>query len=310
MKTRKIIKGLRPMSAIVMGCDHMGEAISINQALSELELYASCGGNVLDTARSYALIDGVSISEKTVGEFLRSSGCRHEMIVMTKGGRDIEPFSDYLKKAREDYLSSCDQLGTVPDVWFLHRDCPSLPVAEIIQYCTSFLQGSLLGLSNWSPSRFTEAMAQGSPAISEIQFSLAPSTPQLHGDSTLVCMDQENRRFYKASQIPVLAYSSQAKGYFSKLIAGTDLSAKAKQRFDNPISQERVFRVQFLGRQLDVPPAAIVTSYIASQKDFPAFPIVAGSSLAQLEESLQGGDVELSSSQIAYLESSASNLGD
>ncbi|MDD2232078.1 MAG: aldo/keto reductase [Sphaerochaetaceae bacterium] len=305
MRKRKIISSLPDFSCIAMGTDHMGQSKYITRALAfeELETYVKHGGNVLDTARSYSLEDGVSKSEDIVGAFVRSSCIRSSIIVMTKGGRENTPRSTFLQRIKEDFERSADQLGFIPDIWFLHRDCPWLPVEEIIGFCGTFLQGALLGLSNWRPRRFSEALAcTPAPVISEIQFSLAPSTPAMQGDRSLVCMNPENRRFYSDTQIPVLAFSSQAKGYYSKLISGQPLTKKARDRYDSALARSIGDRVKILGEELGASPAALSVAYIASQHAFPAIPIVGSSHMDQLEDSLSGADIELTSEQLCFLD--------
>lgn len=303
MRTRAISAFGRPVSAVVLGTDHMGGSIPAGEAARIIERYLESGGNTLDTARCYG-------SEDLVGRVLRGIRAPERPMVMTKGGREIEPEGTFLARAREDFWVSCDTLGFVPDLWFLHRDCPSIPVDEVVGFCREFLGGCPLGLSNWAPGRFRETLAlEGAPVVSEIQFSLAPSTPALHGDPTLVCMDKENEEFYERTRIPVMAFSSQAKGYFSKLLSSVPLSPKAQRRFDSPLARSRARRVGILARRLDVPPAAIAVAYLACRPGFPVFPIVAASRLPQLEESILGGSVELGPQDIRFLEGEEGEAG-
>lgn len=82
------------------------------------------------------------------------------------------------------------------------------------------------GASNWTPKRMREAntyaVSHGlTPfAAGQIQWSLALCRPEKLNDPTLVWMDQENYAYYRQENLPVFAFSSQAKGFFSKLLSG------------------------------------------------------------------------------------------
>lgn len=304
MFTKKVITGLNAFSNIILGCDHMDENISKATSLRNMELYCRAGGTVFDTARSYSQEGNLSRSETLVGQFVRSNGLRKDLVIVTKGGRENGDPSTFLDVIKEDYCRSVDQLGFEPDIWFLHRDCLPLGVEEIIGGALSFLgSGVRLGLSNWGSLRFREALKlPDKPVVSEIQFSLAATTPAKLKDLTLRCMDPEEKAFYEETAIPVFAYSSQGKGIFSKLISGAPLSPKCIERFDGPEVRAKAVRVEELSRRHGVSTSAVVTSYIYSQKKFAAFPIISCSTASQMEDCLSGSDVRLDQAEIDYLE--------
>ena len=139
--------------------------------------------------------------------------------------------------------------------------------------------------------------------VSEIQWSLERSTPQSWHDMSLVCMDDTSLAWYRARRMPVFAYSSQAKGFFSKAVAlGLDhLPERTRTRFLTTRNAALVQRVKDLSARLNASPAAIAVGYITSATP-PSVAIIGCSSVAQLRDTLGGADIELSPSQIGFLE--------
>lgn len=284
----------KTISSIVLGCDHINELTP-----SIIDHYYNLGGRTLDSAHSY------ENSEVTLGKYFKENNTRKDFIVMSKGCRYSDPSSTYLRRMKEDYQSTVDQLGFEPDIWFLHRDCTIIPIKEILNCANEVLKNTVtkLGVSNFTPSRLKEALeCEYPPICSQIQYSLAQSTPLLHEDLTIQCMNKENYDFYTESQLPIFAWSSQAKGFFSKLNLGLELSLKSQARFDTPVNRQRAKKVDILSKELNVSPASIVTSYIFSQRQIQAFPIIGSRTISQLEDSFGLFNTKLTEEQLKFLE--------
>ncbi len=319
MKRLSISSMIPSVSRIALGCDHYGETIPQDVAFSLLDLYAANGGNLLDTARVYGqqVDEGPSTSELTIGAWLKTNDCRKKIVLATKGGH---PHIGRMHESRLDWKSlsndinmSLEQLGTDHvDFWFLHRDDPQIGVDEIVDMLDEFITDGLtyhVGASNWTYERIADANDYAKQhgrrafSVSEIQWSLAVCTPEQWGDDTLVCMDAASHKWYKKQQLPVLCFASQAKGLFSKIIAGKadTLSERAKQRFMTEENMRRVDRCARLSRELEVSPAAVCLAYITSQ-NLPSIAIAGSSRIEQLRDSLSMADLELTPEQLAYLE--------
>ncbi|MFA6690070.1 MAG: aldo/keto reductase [Sphaerochaetaceae bacterium] len=319
MKRLPISALIPSASRIALGCDHYGETISQETAFRLLDLYVSNGGNLLDTAMVYGqkVDEGPSTSEPTIGQWLKDTGMRKKVAIATKGGH---PHIGRMHDSRLDWKSlshdinrSLEQLGTDHvDLWFLHRDDPRIGVDEIIDMLDEFVTTGLtfqIGASNWSHERIAEANEYAKRngrhmfTASEIQWSLAVCTPDQWGDDTIVCMDDTAHAWYRKQQIPVFCYASQAKGLFSKIIAGEadTLSERARTRFLTDENLERVDRCAALSKELGVSPAALCVAYITSQ-NIPTVAIVGSSKVDQLQDTLSMADLELTQEQIAFLE--------
>lgn len=306
------------LSQIALGCDHYGEAIPEKTALAQLDIFFSQGGNLLDSAHIYGQEKegGPSTSEQVLGRWMRSNNTRHQMVVATKG---CHPYKDDMKRSRinekdmmADIQRSLDQLQTDNvDIWFFHRDDLTMGVDEIIDMGNILIDKKLvkhLGVSNWTTSRIEEANLWAEKhtreqfVISEIQWSLAHCTPETWGDDTLVCMTETERLWYEKHNFPVMAFASQAKGLFSKLIAGKgeELSKRARERFLTEENLAILPRCKALSEKLGVTPAALCMAYLTSQKN-PTIAIAGSSKVSQITETLGGADLSLKASQIAYL---------
>lgn len=305
-----------PLSRIAMGSTYLGSEIDESTTFRMLDTFAEHGGTTLDTARVYGQVypGGASASEQVIGTWLRVNGMHHRMVIVTKGlhptleGRSRFTHQDLMN----DINRSQDELQTDSiDIWFLHRDDPAIPVQEIVDMVAPLVRSHTIkmwGVSNWRIDRIAMANAyaqeQGLPPLkaSEIQWSLASTTPEKMDDATLVCMDDESLAWYRTQKIPVFAFSSQAKGFFSKLLASGEqnLSEKSKHRF---LSAENLLRAQRVGRICDetgMSPAAVTVGYVTNALPL-SVAIVGASTVAQLEDTLQGADVVLDKNRLDFL---------
>lgn len=305
-------------SRIVLGCDHYGETISEEIAYKQLDIYLERGGNVLDTARLYgqAADEGPSSSELLLGRYLKKIE-RPSVVIATKCGhphlKDKSKHRLDSKSLTNDILESIEELGTEPDILFLHRDEPSLEVAEIMETLDSFVRKGYtkaIGASNWSTGRIEEANRYASShgispfTFSELQFSLALSDAGKWKDPTLEVMNSEEQLlWYERTGLPYFSFASQGKGVFSKVLDGKEdeLSAKAKERFLSPINRKRIERVKVISDLYGARPSEVVLSYITSQKSN-GFAIIGSSRPEQILDSLSGTDLALSEKEIRYLD--------
>lgn len=312
---KNIQVGELSLSTRILGTDYFGTNVPRDAAFALMDAYYAGGGRTLDTARMYAgwLPGGDGASEKTIGAWFRSSGLRKEITLITKGGHGDKSDNGVGHLHRADLCrhmsESLENLGVAPDLYLLHRDDPSVEICEIMETLGEFVRKGCtraVGVSNWRPGRIREAMAyaaaHGLPPIacSEIQWSLAYSDPVMQGDASIVCMDREGDAFYRETGMPVLSFSSQAKGFFARGASGAPQNAKATDRFDCPLNRGRLARVIELARQKQVSVTAVVLAYITSAP-FPAAALIGCKSPEQVADSLAFCDFTLTQEERAYL---------
>ena len=304
--------GVIRMAKIVKGADHFGESIPEETAFALMDRYVALGGNSIDVARIYGKIrcgdmeGAYAHSEGVVGRWMKARGNRGKIVLITKGAHHNmnHPAEKRVTPEciRSDLETSLKELGVGHvDIYFLHRDDPTKPVGPIIDCLDELVKAGKIraaGASNWTAARIDEANAYAKAhgktpfTVSQVQWSIARTTPELWGDPSLVTMNEAEYAAYQKNQIPVMAYASQSAGYFSKLSAGQELKPRVALRFDSPENRERFERVMALCARTGKTAAQISLAYILSNP-LPAAAIVGCSTVEQLEDSMAGMDFAL-----------------
>ncbi len=302
MNNIRLISGAE-VSNVTLGT---GGAISADELMRLLDLYYELGGRTVDTARMYDQLG--EKSELVIGRWIKSRGVRDSITIVTKGGYPRERMIE--RDLTEDIERSLDALCTVPDLYLLHRDNPEVPAGEFADIADSFVSNGytrLWGVSNWDSERivavcdYASLNSKSIPALSQIQWSLAETSGEKAGDSTLVCMNESQRSFYRAKRMPIMAFASQAKGFFSKYASGAPFSDKVNARFVSETNLKRAENVKNLSRELGVSAAAIALGYIISSGLNSAC-VVGCRNEAQLRDSMTAADIRLTAEQLKFLE--------
>lgn len=324
---RRVIPGthLEP-SVIALGTVSFGSTMAAGDAFRMLDLFLELGGTFIDTAHIYAdwATSERSMSEKTIGAWLAQTGARDHIVLATKGAHtDRETKQKRVRpdEIRTDLAESLEYLQTDHiDLYWLHRDDPEVPVRELIDCLEDLrLSGAIgsYGCSNWSPARIQEAAlyaasrnVQGFVA-NQLMWSLATPNPGSVSDPTLVSMDRSGYAYHKESGLAAVAYSSQAKGFFSGKYAPdkTDEGEGRRQgvirQYYNPANFARLEQARAIGDRLGCSANEVALAYLIHQP-FPTFPIVGPRSLEQLRASCAGAEVSLTPADLAALEGASS----
>ena len=299
--TSVIANGIN-LSSITFGT---GGNVDSDTLFKLLDKYYSLGGRTIDTARMYTQL-GES-SEAVIGRWIRSRGVRDSITLVTKGGFPRERATPQCIK--QDMEQSLDALGYTPDLYLFHRDTPWVSAGEFAELANEFInQGytKAYGASNWDNDRISQLINYAAdnhlalPCVSQIQWSLAQSDGTRMGDDSLICMNEKRFADYVAKGMPVMAFSPQAKGFFSKYAAGVAYSQKVIDRFLSDENLARAQRVKELSQQMGVSAAAITLAYITSS--LPKAVAVVGCLTEQhIEDSLTACNVNLTKEQCRWL---------
>ncbi len=289
------------VSNIALGTDSMGEPMTEEISREVLDAFTEAGGTLIDTALSYNdwAPGEKSRSEKIIGRWLKDRGNRQDLVISTKGGHPPMDNMNISRLSEKEILSDIEKsllnLSTdYVDIYFLHRDDESLPVAPIMETLNKLVKDGKtrsIGLSNWSPKRIKEAAEYCTEhnlapvTSSQIQFGLArPNTHLI--DPTLSIMDKESFDFYKNENINVFAFSAQSKGYFSKLDAGSPLSPKASERYDNEQSRKIFEVLRKLSGKYNCTVTEIVSAVLCSNTAFVTIPILGCKNRSHIQTSI------------------------
>ena len=268
-----------------------------------------------DLANNYGPSYGSA--EETFGMIMKKSFMpyRDELFISTKAGHDMWPGPYGEWGSRKYLMNSLNQslkrmnLDYV-DIYCLHRDDERIPVGEIVDVMDNVVKEGFarsIGVSNWSAKRLNEANEYARKhnrtpfTSSQIQWNMAHCTREDMLDKTLYFMDDEEYKLYKENKIPVMAYSPQAVGFFSKYLESGEekLSDRAKM-YCTDVNKKRAEKVRQLCEKLGCSPAALCVAYITCNP-VDGYAVVSNSTMKQMEDTLTGVDLKITQDMIDWI---------
>ncbi|MFS0731162.1 aldo/keto reductase [Curtobacterium sp. 1P10AnD] len=289
------------LSRLVMGVDNQ---LDLAHASAIFDHFVSRGGNVFDTGYIY----GGGTMEGRLGKWIQNRGVREDVVVITKGAHT--PYCDPESLTRQ-LLESLERQGTdYADIYMMHRDNEDVPVGEFVDVLDEHRRAGrirVFGGSNWSLARFDEANAyaaangkHGFEVLSN-HFGLAEAY-DVPWAGCRHATDPESKRWLEERQVPLLPWSSQARGFFTGRATPEDTSdAELVRCYYSDENFERLRRARELGEQFGVPATAIALAYVLNQP-FPTFPLFGPRTIAEARSSMQGLSVDLTPEQVAWLD--------
>lgn len=306
-------------SAICLGTAQFGTGINQEDSCQMLDAFIDMGGNFIDTAHVYAdWIPGEkSVSEKTIGKWIKARGNRERIIIATKGAHPELNNMTVQRLSKQEIAKDLDeslkylQVDYI-DLYWLHRDDPNRPVGEILDTLNEHVKEGKIryfGCSNWQAARIFEAMDYASKhnvkgfVADQMMWSMAVPNYDRIEDKTLVAMDKEMMELHKKTGLTAIPYSSQAKGFFSKLAdQGVEsLNDDIKNIYYNTVNMKRFEIAKRLALEISRSITEIALAYLTSQS-FPVIPIVGCRTVQQLKESMKASDLTIEPSILELLE--------
>jgi len=299
------------VSALCLGVAEIGIRQTEVQAHRLLDYWVQKGGNGIDTARVYSdwIAGEKHRSERIVGDWLKATGVREQIVLATKAGHPL--FDKSSSRVRlspsglqQDLEGSLETLGTdYIDLWFLHRDDESIPEEQIIDSCDRFVRDGrvkALGAANWTARRIRKAnnyaLRTGKAGFVATQLFWNLGSRHYRGlESTLRPMDNAAERLHEAANLVAMPYSSQAGGFFSNWLEGDDVARlKAKRSGYATKANFQIARlVGEIARRNGVPAGAVVLAFLRSHS-FSVVPIVGCGTPAHVAASIEALDFVLS----------------
>lgn len=306
-------------SIISLGVADFGASVPTDLAFALMDRFYDCGGNFFDTAHIYAawMKDGWGVSEKTLGAWINSRKVRDKVVVCTKGahpelGKAVARLSS--SDIRQDLTESLSRLNThYVDVYLLHRDNPDVPVLDILQSLEEHRRSGLIrnyGCSNWSVSRQIEAATTAKKhglagfILSQVGYSLAQSF--LPDNTGVQFMDSEMEAFHAENKLPVMAFSSQANGFFSGKYSRENPSGPDNRRphiakrYGHEANFKTLDAAISIAKERSVSANQVALAWLM-QRPFPCFPVIGPKSLNQLNDSLGAATLSLKDAEMASL---------
>ena len=274
------------------------------------------GVNAFDCARGYGGAEG------SLGGWIRARGNRERVVILSKCG-NVGLFGRvHINRGviERELSESLRALGTdYIDVYLLHRDDPKTPLGEILETLNEMKQRGKIrafGASNWTHDRIAEANAYAAShgmegfAASSPNYGLAEQHADPWGGSCVSISGAENadaRAWYAASAMPVIAYSSLGRGFFSGKFKSGDYPA-ASRVLDRPAQKgylcaenmERLRRAEILAGEKECAVSEIAMRYVFSG-DMNMFAAVSSQSPERMRQNIDAARHPLSAKEARWL---------
>lgn len=298
-----------PVSRLVLGTGSYTPE-RLDDIRPVFQAFLAAGGTTFDTAHVY----GNGASERALCMLIRERGGTDGLVIVDKGAHPS--LDDWLPRVtpeaiRQDLRESLDRLGiSTIDLYLLHRDDSAVPVGPLVECLSEQVAARRIrafGGSNWTPTRLNAAneyaAAHGLPGFvaSSPQFSLAAPTKVAAPGGVSLGGDRAALEWYRRSELPVLCWSSQAKGYFafSDDVAPGDVPERLRP-FDSPANRERRQRAREVARRHGCTPTQVALAWLLQQSSH-IFPIVGAGRRSHLEDCLGALEVPLTAEEAGWL---------
>ncbi len=305
MKYRRFGPLDRDLSTLVLGTAlyrTSGDTVTFEV----LDEWVRLGGNALDTAREYGN------AENVVGRWMAERGCKDDVVLLTKGAhhdgvgevtrRRVTP-----EEVQADLSASLAALGVSKvDLYALHRDDPSRRVGPIVDALNEERRAGrvrALGASNWSIERLDEANRYAAErglegfSCSSVNLSLAvQNVPQ--APEAVSAHDPASLSWYARTQMPLLAWSAQAGGFFTGRYSP---EADIVRVYHSDANFERKRRAQELAVAKGTTANDVALAWVL-QQPFPTYAIIGPRTVEEVRTSVAALDVALTDEEVGWLD--------
>mgnify|MGYP001041615881 CR=1 FL=1 len=310
MEKRKLGQSSLELFPLALGTNVFGWTIDEPSSFELLDAFTGEGFSFIDTADVYSRWgegNKGGESETIIGNWLRKSGKRKDVIIATKVGSDmgqgkIDLTKEYIIRAAEDSLRRL-QTDTI-DLYQTHFDDNTTPVEETLAaYDQLIREGKVryIGASNLTPGRLKDSLKatkeKGLPCYESFQpeYNLH-SRDSVEGELQQLCI-REN--------LGVITYFSLAAGFLTGKYRGeADLHKSKRGHGMDKYFTPRGFRIldaldQVAARH-SVTPATVALAWLIAQPGVTA-PISSATSLKQLNTLTEAAKLQLDKESLQQL---------
>ena len=305
------------VSPLALGAMYFGTKTDQTQSERLLDAYLAQGGNFIDTANNYAfwMENGVGDESETVlGHWLRRQP-RDRIVLASKCGArprryggsldDIEleglrkdtiiqAVEGSLRRLQTDYL----------DLLYGHIDFAAYPIEERLEAFAALQQAGKVrafGTSNTWAWRIEESQRlsqeKGYPSYCAVQQKYSYLRPKPDADFWVQrLIDPALLDYAKARPaLTLVAYSTLLSGLYAR---GPE--AELPPEYDLPENRQRLQRLHATARELGCTANQLVLAWLR-QHEAPLIPLISGSQVAQIEESMGALTLRLDAATLRQL---------
>ncbi|HEU4416382.1 MAG TPA: aldo/keto reductase [Candidatus Angelobacter sp.] len=310
MTKRQLGNSSLQVAPLMLGGNVFGWTADEPTSFQVLDAFVAAGLNFIDTADSYSTwVPGHKggESEAIIGNWLKRSGKRDQVIIATKVGSEIPGEGKGLSRAwiMRQAEASLKRLQTdYIDLYQSHRDDANTPVAETLEaYSKLIEQGKVrvIGCSNFSSERIQESLAASEKHSWPRYESLQPHYNLYERASYETTLEPLVLR----EKMGVVPYYSLASGFLTgKYRSQDDLSKSPRGQAAKKYLNDRGFRIlqaldQVAGK-LQATPAQAALAWLMARPSITA-PIVSATSIEQLKDLIRATELELDKASIELL---------
>ncbi len=287
---------------LVLGGNVFGFTVKGEEAFRVLDRFVAAGGRMIDTADTYSVwvpghVGGES--ETLIGEWLKRSGRRDEVLIATKVGNDGQGLGQ--SRIADSIEGSLRRLRTDRvDLYYAHKDDPDTPIEHVLSEFDRLVRDGkvrALGASNFSADRlrasldFSEKAGLARYEVLQPEYNLM-ARDEYEGDLQKLCMERE---------IGVLPYFGLASGFLTgKYRSEADFSKSPRgagmARYLNDKGYRVLDALDSIAAETGASQAQIALAWISGQPGVTA-PIASATGTGQLEELLGAMTLKLSAEQ-------------
>lgn len=306
--------GIR-VSPFCFGGNVFGWTADEKQSFELLDAFTGSGLEFIDTADVYSKwVPGNKggESETIIGNWLKRSGKRDQVIIATKVGKPMGEARQglskaYITKAVEDSLKRL-QTDYI-DLYQSHDDDQNTPLEETLATYTDLVkQGKVraVGASNYSAARLKESL-EVSKANGLARYETLQPEYNLYDREGY---EKDLEQLCVENNIGVITFYSLASGFLTgKYRSEVDLSKSARgggvKKYLNPRGFKILAALDEIAAQYKTTPASVAIAWVIARPGITA-PIASATSLKQLHDLTQAVNLNLNGEAIALLDEASS----
>jgi aryl-alcohol dehydrogenase-like predicted oxidoreductase len=311
MKKRKLGNSGLELAPLALGGNVFGWTIDEPASFQVLDAFVAAGFNFVDTADMYSTWkpgNKGGESETILGNWMKKSGNRKNVLIATKVGMDMGAgqkglSKDYILRATEASLSRL-QTDYI-DLYQSHTDDTTVPLQETLEAFAQLVkQGKVrfIGASNYSAPRWSEALdvskKQGLPRYESLQ-PLYNLYDRADYEAALESICRENG-------IGVIPYYSLASGFLTgKYRSESDLAKSTRGAGVKKYLNARGFRIlealDQTAKKYNCTQAKVSLAWLLTRPTITA-PIASATNVTQLHELLDATTLQLDRESTDLLE--------
>lgn len=311
MKKRTLGASDLTVAPIAFGANVFGWTLDEQASFKILDEFVDHGFDLIDTADTYSTwVPGNKggESETIIGNWLKNSGKRNQVIIATKLGGDMgqgkkDLSAAYVRKAVEASLKRL-QVDHI-DLYQTHYDDLDTPVEETLEALNKLVEEGkvrYIGTSNLSTERIKSSL-EASAANNWASYISIQPLYNLHEREKF---ETEYRDLVRENNLAVLNYYALASGFLSgKYRSEADLNKSQRGPGIKKYLDDRGLRILSTLDEVSaahgVAQATVAIAWLLHKPEVTA-PIASATTSAQLEDLLKSANLELSSEDMARLD--------